>query len=83
MFLFLSEMQQKDVIDLETGANLGKMIDAEVDLKGQIIRFTAEPRRFFRRLFKSYESTVNYSDIVKIGTDVILVKSLQENKNKE
>ena len=80
--MYLSEMQQKDVIDLETGANLGKMTDAEVDIKGQIIRFTAEPRRFFRRLFKSSESTINYSDIVKIGTDVILVKTLQENNSK-
>jgi YlmC/YmxH family sporulation protein len=73
--VFLSEMQKKDIIDLETGANLGKMTDAEVDENGQIIRFTAEPKRFFRRLFKSYESTVNYKNIVKIGADVILVKN--------
>ena len=74
-------MQQKDVIDLETGANLGKMVDAEIDNGGQILRFTAEPKRFFKRFFKSYESTVNYKDIVKIGTDVILVKTLRDNNS--
>lgn len=79
--MFLSDLQQKDIIDLETGSNLGKMSDAEIDEKGQIIRFTAEPKRFFKRLFKSNESNVNYNDIVKIGSDVILVKTLKENKN--
>ena len=80
--MFLSDMQQKDVIDLETGDNLGKMVDVEITDKGQIIRFTAEPKRFFRRFFKSYETTVNFEDIAKIGTDVILVRTLRDNNSK-
>ena len=75
-------MQQKDIIDLETGVNLGKMVDAEVDEQGQIIRFNAEPKRFFKRLFRKNETLVNYKDIIKIGTDVILVKTIQDNRKK-
>ena len=74
--MFLSELQEKDIIDLETGANLGKMIDAEINTTGQIIRFTAQPKRMFKRFFKSVENTINYADIAKVGADVILVKTL-------
>lgn len=76
--MFLSDMQQKDIVDLETGDNLGKLTDVEIDLDGKIKSFTAEPKRFFKRLFKSQESIINYENIVKIGSDVILVKTIRE-----
>ena len=76
--MFLSELQKKDIIDLETGVNLGKMIDGEITIDGKIIRLTAEPRRFFKRIFKSNQTTINYEDIIKIGADVILVKTLEK-----
>ena len=79
--MFLSDMQEKDIIELDSGVNLGKMTDAEINESGTIIKFTAEPRRFFRRLFKSNETVVNYKDIVKIGADVILVKIGKDNIN--
>jgi YlmC/YmxH family sporulation protein len=69
----ISEMQTKDIIDLDTGDNLGRIIDAEINEKGQIINFTAEPKHFFKRLFKSNQSTILFTNIAKIGSDVILV----------
>lgn len=82
VFLFLSEMQEKDIIDLSSGVNLGKITDAQIDEQGHIIKFSAEPKRLFRRFFKAQESTINYQDIVKVGTDVILVKTIYENEEK-
>ena len=30
--MYLSELQNKDIISVNTGANLGRIVDAEVDL---------------------------------------------------
>ena len=70
----LSEMQTKDIIDLETGDNLGRIMDAEINEKGEILNFTSQPKHFFQRLFKSNQNTILFANIIKIGSDVILVK---------
>ncbi len=72
--MFLSDLQKKDIIKLDTGINLGKIIDAEITENGSIISFTIEPRRFLNRFFRKTESVIEFSSIVKIGSDVILVK---------
>ena len=71
----LSDLQSKMVVNIKDGKHLGTIIDAEVNEEGQILYFTVMNRRFFKRLFKS-ESEVNITikQIVKIGTDVILVE---------
>lgn len=72
--MLLSDLQGKDVISLLNGNNLGRIVDVEIDNEGKIISLVAEPKRFFIRLFKSSETSFKYSDIEKIGTDVILIK---------
>lgn len=71
----LSDLQSKMVVNIKDGKHLGTIIDAEVNEEGQILYFTVMNRRFFKRFFKS-ESEVNITikQIVKIGTDVILVE---------
>ncbi len=70
----LSDMQKKDIINMETGDNLGRIIDAEINDSGVVIRFFIEPRKFLKKAFRREESTIDFSSIVKIGQDVILVK---------
>ncbi len=70
----LSELQKKDIINLETGINLGRIVDAEINTDGQVIRFATEQKKIFKKVFRGGDNTINFSSIVKIGSDVILVK---------
>lgn len=73
MNIFLSELQEKQIISIATGLNYGKLVDVEIDSQGNIISFLAEEKRVFKRGLKE-GITFKYSDIEKIGKDVILVK---------
>ena len=35
--MYLSELQNKDIISVNTGANLGRIVDAEVDSEGKVM----------------------------------------------
>lgn len=74
MNIFLSEIQEKEIISIKTGLNYGRVIDVELDDKGNIVSFIAENRRLFRKGFKNEDVTFKYADIEKIGKDVILVR---------
>ena len=75
MKIFLSEMQEKDVISVNNGLNYGHIVDVEIDSNGSITSFIVENRKIFKRSFKSEEISFKYNDIVKIGKDVILVQA--------
>lgn len=70
----LSDLQKKDIINLDTGLNMGRIIDVEINNEGKILRITTEPKKVFKRVFRSDENIIEFSSIVKIGSDVILVK---------
>ena len=72
--MLLSELQNKDIISTTTGDNLGRIIDVEIDFNGKIQNIYAEEKKMIRSYFKNNELKFKYEDIVKIGTDVILVK---------
>ncbi len=74
MNMYLSELQDKDIISMKTGLNYGHVIDIEIGDNGQIISFVVENRKLFQRSFKKEEITFKYTDIEKIGKDVILVR---------
>lgn len=71
--MFLSELQNKDIISVKSGINLGRIVDVEVNSEGKIISFIAEEKKFFRKVLKNNEINFTFNDIAKIGTDVILV----------
>lgn len=71
--MYLSELQNKDIISIKTGANLGRIVDVEVNSEGKVISFVAEERKLFRKVLKNSEMTFSFGDITKIGADVILV----------
>ncbi len=71
----ISDLQDKTVININDGKNLGNIVDLEIDNNGQIINFTSIPRRHIFRLFLSNKETIfKMTDIKKIGEDVILVE---------
>ncbi len=72
--MFLSELQNKDIISVQTGENIGRIMDAEIDSTGKILKFYVEQKKVFRKYFSNNEITFKFSEIEKIGADVILVK---------
>ena len=74
MNIFLSEMQDKQIISIINGMSYGKIIDVEINENGQIMSIIAENHKMFRKSFKNEEVSFKFSDIEKIGKDVILVK---------
>lgn len=76
-----SVVQQKKLLKLASGKFVGYIIDAEVDEQsGKIVSFlVSEPKKFLS--FLQGEDSVRkvlINDILVIGKDVILVKSLYE-----
>lgn len=74
MNMYLSELQNKEIISLNSGQNLGHVVDVEIDDKGLVISFIVENRKLFRKGLSGSEIIFKYSDIEKIGKDVILVR---------
>lgn len=72
--MFLSDLQSKDIINLNDGKNLGKIVDIELNNDGSIKTIIAEKRKLFKRFFSNGEFSFAYSDIEKIGDDVILIR---------
>lgn len=71
--MLMSDMQNKDIINQTTGANLGKIIDLDVNENGTINYLIVGSLKMIKKISSS-EYKVNYSSIKKIGTDVILVE---------
>lgn len=71
--MYLSELQNKDIISVNTGVNLGRIVDAEVNSEGRVISLVAENKKLFRKVLKNTEFSFTFSDITKIGSDCILV----------
>ena len=69
----LSDLQRKDIINIDTGKRLGRIIDAQVNEKGIIEFFVVMDHKFWRFWKFSGEINVTINQIKKIGTDVILI----------
>lgn len=69
--MLLSSLQEKDVINLIDGKKIGVIIDASVDKSGRIVELSVQKKRFF--FFSSSSTLIKWSQIDKIGKDVILV----------
>lgn len=72
--MFLSEMQEKEIISITTGLNYGHIVDIEIDEKGNINKFIVESKKIFRKSLKDTEKSFSFNEIEKIGKDVILVR---------
>ena len=71
----LSELQNKTVINLTDGKNIGKIIDLNIDEKGNATGLIVEKHKFIISYFSSNkEFSISWNQIEKIGEDVILVR---------
>ncbi len=72
----LSDLQNKDIVNLVDGKNIGNIIDVNIDeLSGSIKSLIIEPNRnFFAKFNKGIDTEISWQSINKIGEDVILVK---------
>lgn len=69
----LSDLQNKDLINIIDGKKIGNIIDARFNIAtGYIEKLIIEPSKNFFSI-KSSSIELNYGDITKIGEDVILV----------
>ena len=66
----LSDLQQKEIINVVDGKRIGSIIDVIVDEKGYIQTLVLEEKR--GRKFTHEEYSIPWHQIVKIGDDIIL-----------
>jgi YlmC/YmxH family sporulation protein len=76
MSMKLSDFQTKDVINIVDGKRLGQISDLEIDLRqGRIDAIVVPSYSKFLGLFGGgADLIIPWSNIVKIGMDVVLVK---------
>ncbi len=71
----LSDLQNKTVINLIDGKNIGNIIDLSIDENGKTTGLIVEKHKFIISYFTSKkEFSVRWDQIEKIGEDVILVR---------
>ena len=70
----LSNLQNKNIINLNDGKNIGNIIDIEINTDGVSSGIIVEKNKFLISKFTSSgEILIKWSEISKIGKDVILV----------
>lgn len=72
----LSDLQTKNIVSMDSGKNIGSIIDVKINEKGMIEALVIEQNRNMLSFFnREGESLIYWNDIVKIGEDVILVRT--------
>lgn len=67
----LSELQQKEIINISNGKRIGIIVDVIIDANGNIQKLVLEEKR--GRKFSKEEYEILWSQIVKVGDDIILI----------
>ena len=72
----LSDLQRKDIINVNDGRIIGRIIDAEINEKdGSLDSLVIEKSKYIRNLFSSENDiTIKFEQIKKLGSDVILIE---------
>ncbi len=70
----MSELQAKDVVNIFDGKRIGRISDIVVSETGEIMYLVIEPVKMLKR-YTSFasETSIKFNQIVKFGSDVILV----------
>lgn len=70
----ISDLQAKKIISISSGRNIGNIIDAIVSDNGMIESLIIEQGKNIFSFNRDMDATILWSDIAKIGEDVILIK---------
>lgn len=76
----LSELTSKDVINDNDGCRLGRIIDIDFDEYGKI-KSVVIGSNLLIRTFKKDRFVIEWSKIIKVGNDVIIVSVPTNNKS--
>ena len=70
----MSDLQQKDIVNTKDGKRIGRISDVVVNESGEILYLVVEPLKFFKKYATfGAETNIKFEQIVKFGSDVILV----------
>lgn len=70
----LSDLQHKDIVNVQDGKKIGNIIDLKLNEKGEMEGLIVEQTKFLISMFTSHnEIEIKWEQIEKIGEDVILV----------
>lgn len=70
----LSDLQNKKIVNINDGKNVGNIIDVNVTETGNIESLIIEQTKTFFSLSKESDTEILWNEITKIGEDVILVR---------
>ncbi len=71
----LSDLQTKNIVNINDGKNIGNIIDANINENGEIETLIIETNKSLFSLNRESDKEINWKDITKIGEDVILVRN--------
>ena len=71
----LSELQSKKIISINNGSNIGNIVDMVINNDGKIEKVLLDQGKSFFPLNRDSDRILEWSDIVKVGEDVILTKT--------
>lgn len=69
----LSDLQNKSIVNVLDGKNVGNIIDVNINNSGNIESLVIEVSKKFLSFNRETDTIVFWKDITKIGEDVILV----------
>lgn len=77
----LSLLCQKDIISITTGQNIGRADDIEFDEKTAVVQSLIVYGRpkFFGLFGRGKDVKISWSDVVTVGTDVVLIDNSSNN----
>ena len=76
----VSELRQKEIINVRTGKRLGNIMDLDIDTRSERIVSVTMPHsgaRFSLLSKPDNDVSISWEQIKKIGDDVILVETLE------
>lgn len=69
----LSELQNKDIVNINNGTKIGKIIDVLINLEGNMEALVVQKNKIINVFSNNGEFEIKWNQIKKIGDDVILV----------
>ena len=69
----LSDLQNKDIVNMKDGKKIGNIIDVIIDNNGNMESLIVQKSKFINMFSSSNEFEVKWNQIKKIGEDVVLV----------
>ena len=69
----LSELQNKDIVNINNGSKIGKIIDILINENGNMNALIIQKTKIINIFSNNGEIEIKWNQIKKIGDDVILV----------